>query len=300
MTHDHRTAAGRFARPIAVAMAISLVVLVIEVVAGLASNSIALLADAGHMFADVSGLALSLLAIRLATRARTDARTFGLYRLEIVAATANALLLLGLAAFVLYEGVRRLAEPPAVDSSMVAVVATIGIAANLVSLWLLHAGRHASLTVKGAYLEVVGDLLGSVAVLASALITTATGWLQADAVASLVVGVLIAPRAVALLRDSLDVLLEATPKGVDMAAVRRHILEAPGVTDVHDLHAWTITSGMNVVSAHVVLAADATPGDVLDHLGLCLSGDFDVNHSTFQLETPEHVAWEARASQPKH
>jgi cobalt-zinc-cadmium efflux system protein len=169
-----------------------------------------------------------------------------------------------------------------------------------VSLRLLARGEHESLTVRGAYLEVLGDLVGSGAVLVAGLVILVTGWRQADAVASIAIAVLIVPRTVALLRESIDVLLEATPKGVDLDHVREHILDAPGVSDVHDLHAWTITSGMNVVSAHVVLGPDAKPGDVLDHLGTCLSDDFDINHSTFQLETPDHVVWEARTAQPQH
>jgi cobalt-zinc-cadmium efflux system protein len=167
-------------------------------------------------------------------------------------------------------------------------------------LRLLAPGQRESLVVRGAYLEVAGDLIGSAAVLLAGLVIVITGWYQADAVASLVVAILIVPRTVTLLRDSVDVLLEATPKGIDMADVERHIREAPGVIDVHDLHAWTITSGINVVSAHVVLGEDAKPGDILDHLALCLSADFDINHSTFQLETPEHVLWEARAEQAQH
>jgi cobalt-zinc-cadmium efflux system protein len=142
--------------------------------------------------------------------------------------------------------------------------------------------------------------MGAAAVLVAGLVIMATGWRPADALASLVVAALIVPRTVVLLRDSVDVLLEATPKGVDMADVERHVREAPGVIDVHDLHAWTITSGMNVVSAHVVLGEDAKPGDILDHLATCLSADFDINHSTFQLETPEHVLWEARAEHAQH
>ena len=161
-------------------------------------------------------------------------------------------------------------------------------------------GSPASINVRAAYLEVLGDLLGAGAVLIAGLVIVATGWTQADAVASIVIAILIVPRTLALLRESFDVLLEATPKGVDMDEVRRHILESPGVAEVHDLHAWTITSGMNVVSAHVVLTADGVPGQVLDDLGRCLSDDFDINHSTFQLETPEHVRWEAEASQPQH
>ena len=292
--HDRPTAAKRHVRYIAAAMALSLLVLVIEVGAALASNSVALLADAAHVFADVSGFALSLVAIRLATRPRTDERTFGLYRLEILAATANALLLLALATIVVIEGLRRLAAPPQVDTPVVAVVASIALLANVVSLRLLMGGRDESLTVRGAYLEVLGDFLGSGAVLLSALVTAATGWLAADAVASIFIGILIVPRTLSLLRDSVDVLLEASPKGIDVADVRRHITEAPGVEDVHDLHAWTLTSGMNVVSAHVVLSDDAIPGAVLDYLALCLSGDFDIQHSTFQMENAEHVRWEAR------
>ena len=297
---DSHSAAGRHIRALIGAIALGSGVLVVELVAGIVSNSLALMADAGHMFADVSGLALSLGAIWLAARPRSAGRTFGLYRLEILAAAANAVLLLGIAAFILFEAVRRLASPPDLEPRIVAVVAALALLTNLVSLRLLSSGRRESLTVRGAYLEVTGDLLGAGAVLVAGLVILATGWRQADAVASILVALLIVPRTLWLLRDSLDVLLEATPKEVDLSQVERHILEAPGVIAVHDLHAWTITSGMNVLSAHVVLADDGRPGDVLDHLGLCLADDFDINHSTFQLETAEHVAWEARAARPQH
>ena len=281
-------------------MAISTAVLVVELVAGMASNSLALLADAGHMFADVCGMGLSLVVVWIAARPPTVGRTFGLYRLEIIVAAANGLLLLGIATIVFYEAARRFASPPEVQSSLVVVVALAALAGNLVSIRLLSSGRSESLTIRGAYLEVVGDLLGAASVLVAGLVILATGWHQADALASIVVAVLIVPRTVALLRESVDVLLEATPRGVELAEVERHILEAPGVVEVHDLHAWTITSGMNVVSAHVVLGPEGRPGDVLDHLATCLSADFDIKHSTFQLETPEHVIWESRAAQPQH
>jgi cobalt-zinc-cadmium efflux system protein len=294
------TAAARHAPNMAGALMVSVAILLAELAAGIASNSLALLADAAHVFADVSGIALALVAVRLAARPRSDARTFGLYRLEIVAAAANALLLLGIAAFVFYEGLRRLIAPPEVEAGLVTLVAAGAIVANLISVRLLSAGGRESLTVRGAYLEVLGDLFGSVAVLVAGVVVLLTGWYQADALASLVVAILIVPRTVALLRDSLDVLLEATPRGVDLDHVRGHILDAPGVSDVHDLHAWTITSGMNVVSAHVVLKPDAQPGDVLDFLATCLADDYDVNHSTFQLETAEHVAWEARGAHVRH
>jgi cobalt-zinc-cadmium efflux system protein len=299
MKHSH-SAAGRHTGRLGGAIAVSAAVLVVELVAGILGHSLALLADAGHVFADMSGMGLSVAAVWVAARPSTGRRSFGLYRLEIVAATANAILLLAIAVVVLVEAFRRFSEPPDVQAPIVIVVAAVALIANLVSLRLLSEGRSESLIVRGAYLEVAGDLLGAAAVLAAGIVILATGWRQADAVASVLIAVLIVPRTVGLLRDSLDVLLEATPKGVDMAEVERHILDAPGVRDVHDLHAWTITSGMNVVSAHVVLGPEGVPGDVLDHLGECLSDDFDINHSTFQLETPEHVLWEARSAQPQH
>jgi cobalt-zinc-cadmium efflux system protein len=299
VAHSH-SAAGRHAGSLAAAIGVGLVILAVEIIAGRLANSLALLADAGHVFADVSGMILSLVAIRIAARPPSDARSFGLYRLEMVAAAVNAVVLLGIAVVITVEAVHRFVDPPDVEPLILVAVAIAALAGNLLSLRLLASGQRESLTMRGAYLEIVGDFLGSAAVLVAGLVILAIGWRPADAVASLLVAVLIVPRTVVLLRDSVDVLLEATPKGVDMTEVERHIREAPGVTDVHDLHAWTITSGMNVVSAHVVLGDAAKPGDILDHLATCLSSDFDINHSTFQLETPEHVLWEARADQAQH
>ena len=296
MPHVHSAAAGHRKRLIAV-FGLTLSIFFFEVVGGLLSNSLALLADAGHVFTDVFGVGFALAAIWIAGRPATSERTFGFLRLEILSAVGNAVLLFGVSAFVLYEAWRRLAEPPEVTSGLMLAVAVVGLAANGVALYLLRDAQGHSLNMRGAYLEVMGDLLGSGAVIVAAIVIALTGWTQADALASVVIGLLIIPRTWALLREALDVLLEATPKGIDIDVVREHILEAPGVVGVHDLHAWTITSGMNVVSAHVVLAEDAKSGDILDHLGMCLSDDFDVKHSTFQLETPEHVLWEARAEQ---
>jgi len=297
---EHGSSARQSWRRLAAALVVSVVILAVEVVAGVAGNSLALLADAGHVLADVVGMALSLGAIAIGSRPRSAARTFGLYRVEILVASLNAVLLLGIGVVVLIEAARRYADPPLIGSSLVAVVAAFAIAANLASLRLLGASHRGSLTIRAAYLEVASDLLGSAAVLAAAIVIAVTGWHQADAVASVLIAILIIPRALGLLRDSVDVLMEATPKDVDLAEVERHILESPGVREVHDLHAWTITSGMNVVSAHVVLNPDGVPGDVLDHLGRCLADDFDIDHSTFQLETPEHVRWEADSSMPQH
>ena len=299
MSHSH-SAAGRHSGSLTAAIGIGIVVLVVELVAGIAANSLALMADAGHVFADVSGMTLSLIAIRLAARPPSDTRSFGLFRLEMVAAAINAVLLLAIAIVIAIEAVRRFLTPPDVQPGIVVVVAAGALLANLAALRILAAGQRESLTMRGAYLEIAGDFMGAAAVLVAGLVILVTGWRPADALASLLVAVLIVPRTVVLLRDSVDVLLEATPKGVDLGDVERHIREASGVIDVHDLHAWTITSGMNVVSAHVVLGEDAKPGDILDHLATCLSADFDINHSTFQLETPEHVVWEARAEQAQH
>ena len=296
MPHVHSAAAGHRTRLIAV-FGLTLSIFFIEIFGGLLSNSLALLADAGHVFTDVFGIGFALAAIWFAGRPATSGRTFGFLRLDILAAVGNALLLFGVSAFILYEVWRRLAEPPEVTSGLMLTVAVVGLGANAVSLYLLRDAQGHSLNMRGAYLEVLGDLAGSVAVIVAAVVIAVTGWTLADVVASVVIGLLIIPRTWGLLREALDVLLEATPKGIDIDEVRTHILEAPGVIEVHDLHAWTITSGMNVVSAHVVLNEEAKPGDILDHLGLCLTDDFDVNHSTFQLETPEHVLWEARADQ---
>jgi cobalt-zinc-cadmium efflux system protein len=266
---------------------LTIAIFVVELAGGLASNSLALLADAGHLFTDVAGIGLALLAIWFAQRPASQARSFGYLRLEILAAVANAVLLFGIAAFVIVQAVQRLAAPPEVASGLMFAVALIGLAANAVSLFLLREAQRSSMNMRGAYLEVMGDLLGSTAVLVAAALIAFTGWLQADSVASIAIGLLILPRTIGLLREAVDVLLEATPKGIDLNEVRRHILESPGVIDVHDLHAWTITSGMNVVSAHVVLEQGAEAPVVLDELCRCLSGDFDIEHSTFQLETAD-------------
>jgi cobalt-zinc-cadmium efflux system protein len=197
------------------------------------------------------------------------------------------LLLFGVGAFILFEGIRRLAQPPDVASGLMIAVALVGLAGNGASLWLLRNAQQSSLNARGAFLEVLSDFAGSAAVITAGLVIIVTGIEAADAIASIVIGVLIFPRTWRLLRDAIDVLLEATPKGLDMALVRSHILEAPGVTECHDLHVWTITSGMNVVSAHVIVEPEAKPAEVLDHLCECLAGFFDIEHSTFQIETAD-------------
>ncbi|HLZ37101.1 MAG TPA: cation diffusion facilitator family transporter, partial [Mycobacteriales bacterium] len=263
------------------------------------SSSLALLADAGHMLTDAAGLGLALLAAVFAGRPATPERTFGYLRAEILAAVLNAVLLIAVAVYVLVEAVRRLVEPPEIAHGLMLLVALVGLAANTASLLLLRPGSTESLNLRGAYLEVLGDLLGSAAVVVAALVIRFTGFLRADAVASALIALLILPRTWRLLRDATDVLLEATPKGVDLAEVRDHMMAVPGVLDVHDLHAWTITSGVPVLSVHVVVEgaslADAGGGPVLDQLGACLADHFDVEHCTFQLEPAGH-----REHEPDH
>ena len=281
------SAASGYRGRLRLVLGITLAFLLIEVIGGVITNSLALLADAGHLLTDVAGIGLALFAIRIAARPADEGRTFGMYRAEILAAVVNAILLFAVAAYVLFEAWRRFVDPPEVEGGLMLVVATAGLIGNAVSLWLLHDAQRRSLNMRGAYLEVLGDLLGSAAVVVAAVVVAATNALRADPIASVIVGLLIIPRTWKLLREAVDVLLESTPKDVDLADVRRHILEAGGVLDVHDLHAWTITSGMNVVSAHVVIDSAADPARVLDELCACLSADFDIEHSTFQLETTD-------------
>jgi cation diffusion facilitator family transporter len=249
------------------------------------------------MATDAAGIALALAAVTLAQRPARGRRTFGWQRVEILAAVANGLLLLGVAGYVLVEAVRRIGHPPEIGSGLMLGVAAVGLVVNLLSLGILHRGREESLNIRGAYLEVLADALGSVAVIVAAVVIMITGWTPADIVASAVIGVLVLPRAWHLLRDALDVLLEAAPRGVDLDDVRSHILEVEGVIGVHDLHAWTITSGLPVLSAHVVVTEEALAaghgGRVLDSLCECLGQHFDVDHCTFQLEAEAHAGHEA-------
>lgn len=292
------TATAAYRGRLRVALAITLAVMVVEIVGGLVADSLALIADAAHMATDALGLGMALLAIHFAGRPASERRTFGYARAEILAALANCLLLLGVGGYVLYEAVQRFLTPAATQGGPTIVFALIGLAANMVSLMLLMRGQRESLNVRGAFLEVVADALGSVAVLVSAVIVLTTGWQAADPIASLLIGLMIVPRTVRLLRETLDVLLESAPKGVDMAEVRAHLLALPGVEDVHDLHAWTITSGMPVLSAHVVVGPGTLSAigheKLLHELQGCLGDHFDVEHCTFQLEPGGHAEHEAK------
>jgi cobalt-zinc-cadmium efflux system protein len=292
------TATAAYRGRLRIALSITLSVMVVEIIGGILADSLALIADAAHMATDAVGLGMALLAIRFAARPADENRTFGYARAEILAALGNCLLLLGVGGYLLYEVIERFLVPPETSGGLTVVFAGIGMAANLVSLSLLIRGQGESLNVRGAYLEVLADTLGSLAVLVSAGVILATGWQTADPIAGLLIGLMIVPRTVKLLRETLNVLLEAAPKDVDMGEVRAHMLALPGVADVHDLHAWTITSGMPVLSAHVVVDQDALDAagheKILHDLQGCLGHHFDVEHCTFQLEPRGHAEHEAR------
>ncbi|PAZ16393.1 cation transporter [Streptomyces sp. SA15] len=301
--HTHGASAGGTATAayrgrLRVALSITLTVMVVELVGGVVADSLALVADAAHMATDALGLGMALLAIHFASRPPSDRRTFGYARAEILAALANCLLLLGVGSYVLYEAIQRFITPADTEGGLTVVFGLIGLVANLISLTLLMRGQRESLNVRGAFLEVAADALGSLAVLISAVVILTTGWQAADPIASLVIALMIVPRTWKLLRETLDVLLEAAPKDVDIAEVRAHILALDGVEDVHDLHAWTITSGMPVLSAHVVVRSDVLSAigheKMLHELQGCLGDHFDVEHCTFQLEPSGHAEHEAR------
>ncbi|WP_406176000.1 cation diffusion facilitator family transporter [Streptomyces sp. NBC_00996] len=305
--HDHGhahgapapgTATAAYRGRLRVALSITLTVMVVELVGGLVADSLALVADAAHMATDALGLGMALLAIHFAARPPSETRTFGYARAEILAALANCLLLLGVGGYVFYEAIQRFVTPVDTHGGQTIVFGLIGLVANTISLTLLMRGQKDSLNVRGAFLEVVADALGSVAVIIAATVIMTTGWQAADPIASILISLMIVPRSWKLLRETLNVLLEAAPKNVDMAEVRAHILALPGVEDIHDLHAWTITSGMPVLSVHVVVSSEVLNAigheKMLHELQGCLGVHFDVEHCTFQLEPSGHAEHEAK------
>ena len=302
MGHDHShthglTGTARHRKRLVAVLAITLAVVLIQIVGALISGSLALLADAGHMLSDAAGVFIALLAAWIATRPASDQRTYGYQRAEVLAALANALVLIVISVVIFTEAIRRLGSAPEVQTGVMLFAAVLGAVANLVSLLILRGAQKESLNVRGAYLEVLGDLLGSIAVIAAALVIMVTGFQTADTIASIVIALMILPRAWHLLRDVVDVLLEATPKGVEVQMIREHILAVEGVVSVHDIHIWTITSGVPVFSAHVVVE-DAALGargadQILDKLVSCLGSHFDTEHCTFQLEPVSHAEHES-------
>jgi len=259
---------------------------VAEVIGGWLANSLALLADAGHMLSDAAALGLALFAIWMAQKPATPARTFGYYRAEILAAMVNGAALVVIAVFIVVEAWRRLRQPPEVEAPLMMIVAAGGLVVNLIGLWVLSNDRSASLNLRGAWLHVLFDALGSLqALLAGALILW-FGWNWVDPLASILIAMLVSYSAWSLLRDSVVVLMEGSPAHIDVTAVHAALRDDPGVVDVHDLHIWTITSGLESLSAHIVVDAEA-PDDLLPRLQKTLHDRFGIDHVTIQLEPTE-------------
>lgn len=283
-------AGARHARRLALALAVVGVVLFVELVAGVVTGSLALLSDAGHMATDVLGLAMALAAIHLANRGRSRrGRSFGLYRLEILGALANAALLVGVAGYVLWEAIGRFGDPPHVATGPVMAAASVGLVANVVAWRLLRQGAQESLNVQGAYLEVLADLVGSVAVLAGAGVIAVTGWHWIDPTLGAAIGLWILPRTFRLAWAALRVLVQAAPRGVDIDDVTAELAGIEGVVDVHDVHVWTLTSEMDVATAHLVVADGQHTHAVLDRARVALAERWRIEHATFQVEPCDHV-----------
>jgi cobalt-zinc-cadmium efflux system protein len=288
--HDHAHLHHASRRRLSQVLALTGVFLVVEVTAGLATGSLALLADAGHMLTDVAGLVLALLAMKLAERPPSPRRTFGYHRAEILAALINAVLLLGVAGYILREAWDRFREPHAVPSGTVLLVAAVGLLVNLAGAWLIRDGSETSLNLRGAYNEVVADALSSVGVIVGAIVMGLTGWPQVDTLVAVAIALFVLPRTWSLLRETLHVLLEGTPREVDLALLRSTMEGVSGVKTIHDLHVWTLTSGVHALSAHAILQEGATPGQVLGDLRSRVTAGFPISHVTVQLE--EHCCGE--------
>ncbi|MGL5830252.1 MAG: cation diffusion facilitator family transporter [Angustibacter sp.] len=300
-SHDHQHGGPGLARDgqrgrLLLVLLLTLAVVVAQSFGAARSGSLALLADAGHMFTDAAGLLIAIVAITLSARPPTAHRSYGLYRLEILAAVLNAMVLFAAALFILWQAWQRWQRPADIDGPQALVFAVLGLLANGAGLLILHSGARDNLNLKGAYLEVFSDALGSLAVIIAIVVVWLTGWVRADTLVSVAVALAILPRTWALLSEAIEILLEATPRGMNVDEVRAHIEQTPGVLSAHDLHIWTISSGMPVLSAHVVVSdealADGGGARILDRLGECLAGHFEVRHCTFQLEPPGHAEHE--------
>jgi len=289
--HNH-SAAGKNKKRLAIVLALTTTYLVAEVIGGLLTHSLALLADAGHMLTDVAGLVFALLAIRFAERPATPERTYGYYRIEILAALVNAVVLIGISLYILYEAYERFRNPPEVQSGGMLAVALVGLVVNIAGIYLLKPASEESLNMKGAYFEVLSDMLTSIGVIAAGIIMLTTGWYYADPIISAGIGVFILPRTWMLLRDAVGVLLEGTPHDVNLAALRESIRIVEGVADVHDLHVWSLTSGINAMSVHAVLADHSLHDEVLAAVQKKVTSEFKIAHATVQVECKGCTAFE--------
>lgn len=297
MMQSKLSAGAQHRRALTITFGLTFTYFIVEVAGGLLTNSLALLADAAHMLTDVFGLGLALFAIWISQRPTNAAKTYGYYRVEILAALANALVLFGVSFYILYEAYRRFQEPPEVNSLPMMIVAVVGLAINLTGIYNLRRGSKESLNVQGAFLEVVSDTLGSLGVIVAGLIMYFTGWYYADPIFSVLIGLFILPRTWGLMTQAVNVLLEGTPAHINLKAVEETMRAAPNVAAVHDLHVWTITSGMESLSAHIVLAEGVSlqaGQKILETLNVQLKEKFGIEHTTIQIEAAERVKDEAK------
>lgn len=289
----HSTAGGKHRKKLVLVLCITFSVFAVQVVGALISGSLALLADAGHMLTDATGVLIALIATFIAALPATSKRTYGLMRVEVLSAMINGIVLSVICIVIVYTAIQRIGTEVEIETGPMLIAAIAGAVANLISLLILQSGQKESINVRGAYLEVLGDLIGSGAVIVAGIVILFTGWNWVDQVAAFAIALLIAPRAYSLLRDVVRILLESTPKDVDLDQTREHMLSVPGVEKVHDLHAWTITSGVNAMSAHVVIDQESLDWEhydrILDELHACLGEHFDTSHCTIQLEPADHA-----------
>ncbi|WP_412850331.1 cation diffusion facilitator family transporter [Chryseobacterium sp. PMSZPI] len=278
------SAASKHKKNLLIVLALSGTYLIAEVIGGIVTNSLALLADAAHMLTDVVGLLLAFIAIKIGERKANPGKTYGYYRTEILAAVINAVVLLGISIYVLVEAYRRFQDPPEVQSTSMLIVAGIGLVVNIVGLMILRKDSEASLNMKGAYFEVLSDMLTSVGVMIAGVIMLTTGWYYADPLISAAIGLLIFPRTWKLLMEAVNVLLEGTPKDVDIQELRKSLEQTQGVKDVHDLHVWSLTSSVNAMSAHIVKDKQASQNQLLKTLTDQTTQNFKISHTTFQIE----------------
>lgn len=284
-SHGHVTsAAGKNKKSLAIVFGLTSFYLIVEIIGGLWTGSLALLADAGHMLTDVAGVGLALLAIWFAEKPASPERTYGYYRVEILAALTNAVVLILISLYILYEAYQRFKNPPEVESAAMLGVAAVGLVINLIGVYVLRSGSSESLNMKGAYFEVLSDMLTSIGVIIAGIIMLTTGWYYADPIISAGIGLFILPRTWALLKDAVGVLIEGTPADVDLLKLRESLEKVDGVAGVHDLHVWSLTSGVNAMSVHAVLTNDDEHDEVMRRVHALCTKEFKISHVTVQTE----------------
>jgi cobalt-zinc-cadmium efflux system protein len=283
--HTHEiSAAGRNKKPLTIVFCLTFFYLIVEVIGGFWTGSLALLADAGHMLTDVAGVGLALLAIWFAEKPASPEKTYGYYRVEILAALTNAVVLIFISLYILYEAYQRFKNPPEVQSAGMLAVAAIGLMINIAGVFILRSGSKDSLNMKGAYFEVLSDMFTSIGVIIAGIIMLTTGWYYADPLISAGIGLFILPRTWALLKAAVGVLLEGTPSDVNIASLRETLSKLEGIAEIHDLHVWSLTSGVNALSVHAVLADGIEHDDVLERIHNCCTAEFKITHVTAQTE----------------